>query len=135
MCVVVLCYTAIESKYSAQCPFQPLSVPSCTAGAKKLRRHLPASLGTRILDVFFYRPSRYTLVKLKQQKGGGDYASAISAGTRGCEDVWLFYCKLVTSLWMLRGRMLGIHFAGVNHSRWSVVLEVAAVVLAFHHWQ
>ena len=72
-------------------------------------------------------------MRLKWQKGGGGYASAISAGKHGCADVWLFYCNLVTSLWVLRGKMLGIHFAGINHSRRSVVLEVAAVVLAFHH--
>lgn len=43
------------------------------------------------------------LVRLERQKGGGGYVCGISAGKRGCEDVWLFYCNLVTSLWRLRG--------------------------------
>lgn len=38
-------------------------------------------------------------------------ASAISAGKHGCEDVFLLYCNLVTSLWVVRSGMVGISVA------------------------
>ena len=130
MCIEIIWYPARERKHSAQCPFQPLSVPFCTAGAKKLRTfprfphnqdsgHITGQSDTHVWDNW--------------QKGGGGYASAISAGKHGFAAVWLFYRNLVTSLWMLRGRMLGINFDGVNSSRWSVVLGTGAIQLAFHH--
>lgn len=130
MCIEIICYSARESKHSAWCPFQSLSVPFCNVGAKKLRTfprfphnqdsgHIIGQSDTHVWDNW--------------QKEGGGYASAISAGKHGCAAVWLSYCNLVTSLWVLRGRMLGIHFTGVNSSRCSVVLGTGTIQLASHH--